>query len=453
MKNTIVNNFFKIKGSQSAIIFPNSMALLPLNLSQSQTSLLTLIAWALLPQMHAIAEGGTATTAEDGMKLTIVGKDYGLTTRKLSAMAEGTKAFGGHITMHQTKSIKRSPVYEININQRVMEKILDLHKGYFYIDPMVSMSMTNKTDVRFYWLMQLFSHKGAMTMTVPSLKNAIGAIDCYDKYFTFEQRVISHAQQTMDKLFGMGVVNVHFTFVRIYNKPRRCIVPGGTPAGGKGLPDAISFTIMSRTGKADGKTETLTADKDVMQVLCEDLHLPEKVAEAQAKRVDASRKQAFINFAITVKEVIDEKRSRGEKLRNPVAYIRTAINNFFLEREEDRHSVPSRPSRPSKPSMPSEPSRPIMPKMPTKPTAPTTPRRPFGEWKRLWEKVLAEYGGSAKEALLRATFMGEERDVFLVKFASKADKDACANDYKALNTIAKRVLGINNRFQPAVIMA
>ena len=85
---------------------------------------------------------------------------------------------------------------------------------------------------------------------------------------------------------------------------------------------------------SNNQRRTLAGDI-VYDLLHDDLQLPEKLAEREAARVTDSMRQAFINHAIMLKEIIDEKRSRKQALKNQVAYVLTCLHHFF-EKQENR---------------------------------------------------------------------------------------------------------------------
>ena len=98
-------------------------------------------------------------------------------------------------------------------------------------------------------------------------------------------------------------------------------------ACGQGLADRKQAAAPS-----NNQRRTLAGDI-VYDLLHDDLQLPEKLAECEAARVTDSMRQAFINHAIMLKEIIDEKRSRKQALKNQVAYVLTCLHHFFEKQE------------------------------------------------------------------------------------------------------------------------
>lgn len=477
------------------IMVPNTIALLPADLSRGQISVITLILLNLQQQIYAKIDDNGADiqtlfrremlSTDGSLQMHIIHGEYGIDYRWFRTIQKSSAAFGGHITIARAMDVGRRASCMIRLSSKALDLFLDMSKGYFYADPRLSIRPENKSDVRMYWLTQMYATMKGFTMSIPQLRSILGASKSYEGYFTFEDHIISHAQRTLSFMYEHNMSAVRFSFVRIYNHPHKYIVAGGSPANGHGKPDALKFTITTKDtkdandekkGYTESKANASAADKEVVRILREELHLPEKMAIVEAARVSSDCREAFINFAISLKEVIDSKKSRGENLKNPLAYVCKCLHNYFLQRDAKEKAIQQRQAAKQLQQQKVEQKileqkkiseqknvelqRPELQKnrqgmgeessIAAKPV--DKPRRPFAEWAKMWQQVMAEYDGPAKDALLRATFKGEERDVFCVQFASKADKEQCEKDYQRLNIIARRVLKLQSRFQPGVVM-
>ena len=96
---------------------------------------------------------------------------------------------------------------------------------------------------------------------------------------------------------------------------------------------AAAETTETASAAAASPAERFQQDI-VLTLLHEDLQLPEKLAAREAERVTANMRQQFVNYAIMLKEVIDEKRSRKQQLRNQTAYVLACLHRFFEKQEE-----------------------------------------------------------------------------------------------------------------------
>lgn len=467
------------------IIISSAIALLPVDLSRSQLSVITLIALTLQRQINSMVENPSLTIGDlfgsyngllpDGsLEIRTVYGEYGIDCRWFRSMMKSSSAFHGHITIERAEDVGRRASCLIKISRQMLEMFMDMSKGYFYANPLLSIRPENKSDVRMYWLTQMYASMKGFTMTVPQIRSILGASNTYDGYFTFEDHIISHAQNTMSFYFEHGMSPTRFSFVRVYNRPKHFTVAGGSPANGRGKPDALKFTITTKACEAEDKKQNDTdknVDNEVVRTLREDLHLPEKLATAEAARVSKEGKEEFINFAISVKETIDDKKSYGEKLINPTAYVCKCLHNYFAQRYSSMHRMQERHSANVHQELPVSPSKKvrsgnadvvvaedIVKKIQSdkihaqQAEEAKSSRHTFAEWSQLWQQVMEEYDGPAKEALQRATFKGEERDVFCVQFETREDKAMCEKDYQRLNGIARRVLKLQSRFQPGVVM-
>ena len=233
----------------------------------------------------------------------------------------------------------------------------------------------------------------------------------------------------------------------------------------------------------------------VYDLLHDDLQLPEKLAEREAARVTDSMRQAFINHAIMLKEIIDEKRSRKQALKNQVAYVLTCLHHFFEKQEnrggaakesEGKTSGEGRTS--AERADEAQPSLALKRRgteqQPTKSEAkreapspsplgrageglpspsplgragegllsPSPLGRAGEGLLNRWHLFLASYTGKATAALSRAKLTGQLRDGFLVSFATKDDEQVYRSDFDAVQQAARKVLDISCRFQPGLIV-
>ena len=233
----------------------------------------------------------------------------------------------------------------------------------------------------------------------------------------------------------------------------------------------------------------------VYDLLHDDLQLPEKLAEREAARVTDSMRQAFINHAIMLKEIIDEKRSRKQALKNQVAYVLTCLHHFFEKQEARGEAAKESEGKTSGEGRTSaeradeaQPSLALKRRgteqQPTKSEAkreapspsplgrageglpspsplgragegllsPSPLGRAGEGLLNRWHLFLASYTGKATAALSRAKLTGQLRDGFLVSFATKDDEQVYRSDFDAVQQAARKVLDISCRFQPGLIV-
>ncbi len=290
--------------------------------------------------------------------------------------------------------------FQLYMTVRMASYLLDLSKGYFYISPQLCHAMRSRYAVRLYWLMQAHSHQGGFTMSIGQLQSIFCPATPQGRYTLFERSVIVQPLATLQKLHAEGKLPSYMLFCRLYNRQgHRYWVSASTALRGFGTPDALKFTIIrpghaapastrathpaegpaqasmtekreratviaaaaktAETVAAAETTETASAATEnaetasaaagspaerfqqdiVLTLLHEDLQLPEKLAAREAARVTANMRQQFVNYAIMLKEVIDEKRSRKQQLRNQTAYVLACLHRFFEKQEEKEQAM------------------------------------------------------------------------------------------------------------------
>jgi hypothetical protein len=306
-------------------------------------------------------------------------KDKGVRGRYIRSLVEDTRVDGlGLRVIDATGDGSDCRLY---LSVKMARYLLDMSKGYFYVSPQLCREMRSRYTVRLYWLMQAHSHQKGFTMSVSQLQAILCARTPFRDYASFERTAIV---APLSKLYGhcsAGQIPSYLLFCRLYNRHgKHYLTAAGSPMRGTGRPDALKFTIFSPSNSApasaavaasnrsaesgDGQSaadrkqveagnrkstaacgqgladrkqapvpsnnqrRTLAGDI-VYDLLHDDLQLPEKLAEREAARVTDSMRQAFINHAIMLKEIIDEKRSRKQALKNQVAYVLTCLHHFF----------------------------------------------------------------------------------------------------------------------------
>lgn len=434
----------------------------------------------------------------------------GLTrSRGLMAIAAATKAPNLGLRITTADDGTNGQLY---MTVRMAAYLLDLSKGYFYVSPQLCHAMRSRYAVRLYWLMQAHSHQGGFTMSIGQLQATLCPRKKSDGYGHFERSVIVQPLATLQKLHAGGHLPAYMLFCRLYNRQgHRYWMSASTALHGWGTPDALKFTIIrpdnaapaipratppaEGPAKASGteKRKSMTAnavplpsdrsqEDIVLTLLHDDLQLPEKLAEREAARVTDSMRQAFINHAIMLKEIIDEKRSRKQALKNQVAYVLTCLHHFFEKQEnrggaakesEGKTSGEGRTS--AERADEAQPSLALKRRgteqQPTKSEAkreapspsplgrageglpsPSPLGRAGEGLLNRWHLFLASYTGKATAALSRAKLNGQLRDGFLVSFATKDDEQAYRSDFDAVQQAARKVLDISCRFQPGLIV-
>jgi len=380
----------------SLIVMPYHLAVMQADFTKLQLDALIIAVLKLQHQITALLnhqqspdEAISRLVADHGvnpnmLRFPLNWKGKGVRGRYIRSLVEDTRVDGlGLRVIDATGDGSDCRLY---LSVKMARHLLDMSKGYFYVSPQLCREMRSRYTVRLYWLMQAHSHQKGFTMSVSQLQAILCARTPFRDYASFERTAIV---APLSKLYGhcsAGQIPSYLLFCRLYNRHgKHYWTAAGSPMRGTGRPDALKFTIFSPSngapasaavaasnraaesgkgkGAADRKQEAGDsqssaacgqglADKKqaaapsnnqrqslagdiVYDLLHDDLQLPEKLAEREAARVTDSMRQAFINHAIMLKEIIDEKRSRKQALKNQVAYILTCLHHFF-EKQENR---------------------------------------------------------------------------------------------------------------------
>ena len=378
----------------SLIVMPYHLAVMQADFTKLQLDALIIAVLKLQHQITALLnhqqspdEAISRLVADHGvnpnmLRFPLNWKGKGVRGRYIRSLVEDTRVDGlGLRVIDATGDGSDCRLY---LSVKMARHLLDMSKGYFYVSPQLCREMRSRYTVRLYWLMQAHSHQKGFTMSVSQLQAILCARTPFRDYASFERTAIV---APLSKLYGhcsAGQIPSYLLFCRLYNRHgKHYWTAAGSPMRGTGRPDALKFTIFSPSngapasaavaasnraaesgkgkGAADRKQEAGDsqssaacgqglADKKqaaapsnnqrqslagdiVYDLLHDDLQLPEKLAECEAARVTDSMRQAFINHAIMLKEIIDEKRSRKQALKNQVAYILTCLHHFFEKQE------------------------------------------------------------------------------------------------------------------------
>ena len=378
----------------SLIVMPYHLAVMQADFTKLQLDALIIAVLKLQHQITALLnhqqspdEAISRLVADHGvnpnmLRFPLNWKGKGVRGRYIRSLVEDTRVDGlGLRVIDATGDGSDCRLY---LSVKMARHLLDMSKGYFYVSPQLCREMRSRYTVRLYWLMQAHSHQKGFTMSVSQLQAILCARTPFRDYASFERTAIV---APLSKLYGhcsAGQIPSYLLFCRLYNRHgQHYWTAAGSPMRGTGRPDALKFTIFSPSngapasaavaasnraaesgkgkGAADRKQEAGDsqssaacgqglADKKqaaapsnnqrqslagdiVYDLLHDDLQLPEKLAECEAARVTDSMRQAFINHAIMLKEIIDEKRSRKQALKNQVAYILTCLHHFFEKQE------------------------------------------------------------------------------------------------------------------------
>lgn len=527
-----------LRFAPTAIIMPQCVAMMRSDLTKQQLDALVIVITLLQPWLTAQlnheathSEALQRLTADYGagdglLRFPLSWQGTGMRERELAALAEATKAPGlGLRIIHGNSG--GSWLY---ITAKMAACLLDLSKGYFYASPQLCHSLRSRYAVRLYWLMQAYCHQGGFTMSVAQLQAMLCPRTPHGSYAIFERNVIAQPMATLQKLYAEGRLPAYMLFCRLYNRQgKHYWAAAGTTLRDSGRPDALKFTIIRKdtpspaaavqlsptppAGTAQAATRPLTAKAPlpattdatdaaqdiVLTLLHEDLQLPEKLAAREAARVTANMRQQFVNYAIMLKEVIDEKRSRKQQLRNQTAYVLACLHRFF-EKQEEKEQAKSdekgqaiaaangkeQASGTMKPAVLSsgnqerpkryeeteteEPKQGNIRKGMERQTAADETkknkrrlpaadetdenkrRQSEKELHRRWQAFLASYSGRATAALGRARLTGLLRDGFLVSFSTADDEKLYRADFDAVQHAARKALDITCRFQPGLIV-
>ncbi len=378
----------------SLIVMPYHLAVMQADFTKLQLDALIIAVLKLQHQITALLnhqqspdEAISRLVADHGvnpnmLRFPLNWKGKGVRGRYIRSLVEDTRVDGlGLRVIDATGDGSDCRLY---LSVKMARHLLDMSKGYFYVSPQLCREMRSRYTVRLYWLMQAHCHQKGFTMSVSQLQAILCARTPFRDYASFERTAIV---APLSKLYGhcsAGQIPSYLLFCRLYNRHgKHYWTAAGSPMRGTGRPDALKFTIFSPSngapasaavaasnraaesgkgkGAADRKQEAGDsqssaacgqglADKKqaaapsnnqrqslagdiVYDLLHDDLQLPEKLAECEAARVTDSMRQAFINHAIMLKEIIDEKRSRKQALKNQVAYVLTCLHHFFEKQE------------------------------------------------------------------------------------------------------------------------
>ena len=541
----------------SLIVMPYHLAVMQADFTKLQLDALIIAVLKLQHQITALLnhqqssdEAISRLVADHGvnpnmLRFPLNWKGKGVRGRYIRSLVEDTRVDGlGLRVIDATGDGSDCRLY---LSVKMARYLLDMSKGYFYVSPQLCREMRSRYTVRLYWLMQAHSHQKGFTMSVSQLQAILCARTPFRDYASFERTAIV---APLSKLYGhcsAGQIPSYLLFCRLYNRHgKHYLTAAGSPMRGTGRPDALKFTICSPSNSAPASAAVAASNRSaesgdgqsaadrkqveagdrqsasacgqglankkqaaapsnnqrqslagdiVYDLLHDDLQLPEKLAEREAARVTDSMRQAFINHAIMLKEIIDEKRSRKQALKNQVAYVLTCLHHFFEKQEargeaakesegktsgEGRTSAEradeAQPSlalkrrgteqqptkREAKREAPSPsplgrageglPSPSPLGRAGEGLLSPSPLGRAGEGLLNRWHLFLASYTGKATAALSRAKLTGQLRDGFLVSFATKDDEQVYRSDFDAVQQAARKVLDISCRFQPGLIV-
>lgn len=529
MKNTQHMKTTAIDRTPAVIIMPYQTAMMQSDLTKTQIDVIVIamtmlqqLIRALLNRELTLKEALRRLTESNGaghnllrFPLRTDGKE--LSIRELTALTEATKTPNSGIRIVPDNEGKAGWLY---MTAGTAAYLLDLSKGYFYVSPQLCRAMRSRYAVRLYWLMQAHCHQGGFTMSIAQLRAIICPNTTYRSYAHFERNVIAQPLATLQKYFSSGLLPTYMLICRLYNRQgNRYWEAAGTTLRGSGRPDALKFTIIPGNNAAPAcantpqpvpietapakptentqeqypeKLPTIASPQQptspqndiILSLLCDDLQLPEKLAEREALRVTDGMRQQFVNHAIMLKEIIDEKHSRKLQLKNQTAYVLTCLHRFFEKLESKAETANSEKKQVEKTMKPevfegkstdnlpmakaTTADTPVAKGVSTNQpaadgnsgnTAPTADekgkkvaKRSEKEMRHRWQVFLSSYSGKATAALGRARLVGQLRDGFLVAFTSKDDEQAFRCDFDAVQQAARRALDISCRFQPGLIV-
>jgi hypothetical protein len=525
--------------ASAIIIVPYQVAVMPLDLTKTQLDALVIAMMMLQPQLQSLLNHEQTHeelmrwlvtnngAGQDLLRFPFTMQGMGLTRHVQMALADATKVpnLGLRVITHHED--KGSCLY---MTVGMASSLLDLSKGYFYVSPQLCLAMRSRYAVRLYWLMQAHSHQHGFTMSIAQLRATLCPKRPNGSYAHFERNVIAQPLATLQKYYANGQLPSYMLLCRLYNRRRhQHWEAAGTALRGSGRPDALKFTIVRRENAApasatfsqpapaktapthasislrEGAAPTSASRQGdiVFTLLHDDLQLPEQLAAREALRVTDNLRPQFVNYAIMLKEVIDEKRSRRRPLKNQVAYVLTSLHRFFEQQErkgetsdkgrecrkdamkpqdfEEHNSacqllVKKENATKSlangdgteRPSMKETVSRRALAdgegisssgsvagenKAATPDeTGENCSTRSAAELRQCWQMFLSSYSGKAVGALGRARLTGQLRDGFLVSFTSDDDEQAFREDFDAVQRAARKALSITSRFQPGVIV-
>jgi hypothetical protein len=379
----------------SLIVMPYHLAVMQADFTKLQLDALIIAVLKLQHQITALLnhqqspdEAISRLVADHGvnpnmLRFPLNWKGKGVRGRYIRSLVEDTRVDGlGLRVIDATGDGSDCRLY---LSVKMARHLLDMSKGYFYVSPQLCREMRSRYTVRLYWLMQAHSHQKGFTMSVSQLQAILCARTPFRDYASFERTAIV---APLSKLYGhcsAGQIPSYLLFCRLYNRHgKHYWTAAGSPMRGTGRPDALKFTIFSPSNSAPASAAVAASNRSaesgdgqsaadrkqveagdrqstaacgqgladkkqaaapsnnqrqslagdiVYDLLHDDLQLPEKLAECEAARVTDSMRQAFINHAIMLKEIIDEKRSRKQALKNQVAYILTCLHHFFEKQE------------------------------------------------------------------------------------------------------------------------
>ena len=537
-----------LKNQSALMVMPQQVALLQADLTKLQLDVLVLALMILQQHLHDLIDHRFThdellrrLLASNGvepalLRFPLLWQGTGLSRRYLLSLGKAvqTPDFGLRVGFNEDGT-----VCWLYMTLRMASNLLDLRRGYCYVSPQLCRCMKSRYAVRLYWLMQAHSHRRGFTMTLDQLQAMLCPKTAHCDYANFERNVVTQPLSVLQQYGISGRMPFYMLFCRLYNRRgHHYWAAVGSSLRGQGKPDALKFTILpvhspappsftdmpvppanmaadcpvyasvSSAVMPTDSSESIAAPVEaktgiVYTLLHDDLQLPEQLAAREALRVTDNLRPQFVNYAIMLKEVIDEKRSRRRPLKNQVAYVLTSLHRFFEQQErkgetsdkgrecrkdamkpqdfEEHNSacqllVKKENATKSlangdgteRPSMKETVSRRALAdgegisssgsvagenKAATPDeTGENCSTRSAAELRQCWQMFLSSYSGKAVGALGRARLTGQLRDGFLVSFTSDDDEQAFREDFDAVQRAARKALSITSRFQPGVIV-
>ena len=209
----------------------------------------------------------------------------------------------------------------VSMKQEVAQKLLNLDFGHLYVGKKTSRSMKTKYSERLYWYIKAYANLGGVTLPVSELKKMIGVENKYKDFTTLEKRVLIKSQEEILSSFKEGTCECYFTYEKVWNNGRN-----------RGTPDVIVFKILS--GNHDFEKELVAASNNLTQefvsIMVEDLGISQTVTSRIANRITPEFCQTYINKALELKALFDDKQ-KGGTIPNKMAYVVKSFNNLDEE--------------------------------------------------------------------------------------------------------------------------
>lgn len=219
----------------------------------------------------------------------------------------------------------------LHVTLEVLRYYLSNAMGFHRIDLNKYFAFSHFATQQVYRFHEAYLSRKTPKLTPQFISQAFSLNANYNSYASVAKNILEPARKEMKQAYDANTFDMYFRYKALYDD--------SDPNSSNDVwADKVLFTFVHRDDahpQGEKLEELTTVQMRTKAVLKIRWGMDDGVAESLSRRVKYPMIAELSEFFLRINQKVEKRRGYGAEIRNPAGYMRTSLNKFLTEKEEE----------------------------------------------------------------------------------------------------------------------